>query len=197
MKFLDLRSFQKVALWSTGVGKLAALDVGTKHVGLALTDESRRFVIRGDTLKRKSGRGEHRLASSSVEFLTRQLQAFIAKEKVRGLVVGIPLHNEKPTPFCQEIVDLMLRMDCFLPDPVSLPSVDTSAMPPRTSPEHMPFTLWDEYGSTVEGRRLVKQTSTKRSVYLKQKDSIAASVILQEFLLHSEEEYARDTTTID
>ncbi len=170
-----------------GVGKLAALDVGTKHVGLAITDETKRFVVGSDTLKRKgSDATQHRLADASVQAFTKQLQNVIDKEKIVGLVVGIPLHNGVSTPFCKEIVDLMLRIQCTLPQSTSLLSNIENI------PSPMPFTLWDEQYSTMEGRRLVAQTTSKRSVYLKRKDSMAASVIMQKFLMYKENVYDRE-----
>eukprot|EP00981_Chlorochromonas_danica_P002681 scaffold525_cov170-Ochromonas_danica.AAC.5 len=47
-------------------------------------------------------------------------------------------------------------------------------------------TFWDERNSTVGARRLVKDMmlSSRRTVMLKYKDSLAASLILQGFLEH-------------
>jgi RNase H-fold protein (predicted Holliday junction resolvase) len=197
MKFMQLQDFCRKVVQTRSPGKLIALDVGTKHVGLAHTDASRRFVTEGavKSLKRssKTDGSEHRLSGPAVTQLGLKLQRIIDKEQACGLVVGIPLKDGDPTPFCKEIVDLMLRLDCTLPTPT--PSKTDSSISSSTSTEaaasdresrEMPFTLWDEQYSTMEGRRLVASATSKRSVYLKRKDSIAASVILSKFLAHSE-----------
>jgi RNase H-fold protein (predicted Holliday junction resolvase) len=192
MKFVELRPFIKQVLSSRTHGKILSLDVGKKHVGLALSDESKQFVSPSITLDRTA------LASA--------MQELVNKEKVCGIVVGIPLLDGKPTPFCTDIVNLMLNMQVRISDsdPGSLmleanrlsqmignriSSQEQAQTPPARGRQLMPFTLWDEQFSTMEARRFVAQSTSKRNIYLKHKDSVAAAVILQKFLVFAEAEY--------
>jgi RNase H-fold protein (predicted Holliday junction resolvase) len=199
MKFVELRPFIKQVLSSRTHGKILSLDVGRKHVGLALSDESKQFVSPAITLGRAS------LASA--------MQELVNKEKVCGVVVGIPLLDGKPTPFCTDIVNLMLSMQVLTSDsdPLSpllgadclshpqnagnriLPEAHDQTLSARAR-QLMPFTLWDEQFSTMEARRFVAQSTSKRSIYLKHKDSMAAAVILQKFLVFAEAEHVKEKT---
>lgn len=205
MKFLDLSPFLKVALSSRTAGKLISLDVGKKYVGLALSDESKRFVNPADTLLRvpavslASANGyvqvykrKERMCDSAVDYLSKNLQAVIEKENACGVIVGIPLKDGKKTAFCSEIVDLMLRLKCTLPKQ-SLPLQSINEAPSEgvtfigsEADNAMPFTLWDEQYSTMEARRIAAQRSNKRSVFVKNKDSLAAAVIMKKLLSFAE-----------
>jgi len=44
------------------------------------------------------------------------------------------------------------------------------------------YTYWSERGTTVMARLMLKQTTTSRQKLLSQKDSVAASLILQSYL---------------
>jgi len=44
------------------------------------------------------------------------------------------------------------------------------------------YTYWSERGTTVMARSMLKQTTTSRQKLLSQKDSVAASLILQSYL---------------
>ena len=44
------------------------------------------------------------------------------------------------------------------------------------------FCMWDESYSTSDARRMIKTSSTKLSTVIKNKDAVAASVILKSFL---------------
>lgn len=172
MKFLELRLFIKQVMFSRTHGKILSLDVGTKHVGVALSDESKQFVSPSVTFGRFA--------------LTSSLQEIVNKENVCGLVVGIPLRDGKPTRFCTEIVNLMLSMPIIKPNTALNLEERDKDNDKEQQPHHMPFTLWDEQYSTMEARRLVGQSTNKRSLYLKHKDSVAAAVIMQKFLVHAE-----------
>lgn len=189
MKYLEVPAFIARILGTRSSRKLMALDVGTKHVGVAITDESQMFVSPYSTISRTKP-PIHRMSPSAIKSFEQKLQSVIDKEAVCGIVVGLPLKDGEPTPFCQEIVDMMLQMNCFFPQSQYQPATPDSDSNANAAYEHkelarkepMEFTLWDEYGSTMDSRRLVASTSNKRSVYLKKKDSMAASVILQRFL---------------
>lgn len=63
-----------------GLGRLLALDIGTKTIGLATASADWRFATARETLKRTK-------PSADVE----ALKLLAAKEEIRGLVIGLPL----------------------------------------------------------------------------------------------------------
>ena len=147
------------------LSRIAALDVGTKHIGVALSDEGRMIAQPHSTIERGAGRN----GSEAVSALTRKIQALIDAERVDGLVVGAPMHQGKPTELCEEIVKLMLAMPC-------------RAAAQASSNEEMIFTLWNENSSTVEARRVSKALGARRASFERHKDELAATVILNSFL---------------
>jgi putative Holliday junction resolvase len=64
-------------------GKLAALDVGTKTIGLAICDAGWHFAGPAETIRRTK-------FTNDLE----ALRSFIAREQVVGLVVGLPLNMD-------------------------------------------------------------------------------------------------------
>ena len=165
-------------------GKIAALDVGTRHVGVAVSDEGRQFVSPMTTFSRSKS-GEWRNGSIAVQSFSKKMQEFVDKENCCGFVVGIPLKDGETTPFCKEIVDLMLNINCTAkPQNQLRMEQDIDDDNDNYDKDEMFFTLWDEYNSTMESRRHVARTTNKRSVFMKHKDSMAAAVILQKMLEH-------------
>ena len=68
-------------------GRLLALDIGTKKIGIAITDENRTFSLPSDTLIRKE-------TSKDIEYIINTIN----KKKVVGIIVGLPLSfNENET----------------------------------------------------------------------------------------------------
>src|SRR5690349_15378983 len=64
-------------------GKLVGLDVGTKTIGLAICDAGWHFAGPAETIRRTK-------FTKDLE----ALQAFVAREHVAGLVVGLPLNMD-------------------------------------------------------------------------------------------------------
>ena len=64
-------------------GKLAGLDVGTKTIGLAICDAGWHFAGPSETIRRAK-------FTKDLEIL----QAFVVREHVTGLVVGLPLNMD-------------------------------------------------------------------------------------------------------
>jgi len=90
-----------------------------------------------------------------------------------GIVVGFPLHIDGSlTPLCYEILRIGEELQLHRKDLLS-------ALP---NPQEMLCTFWDERDSTVEARNIIAGMSVRRSVVRKYKDSVAASVILRNFL---------------
>ena len=163
MKYVEAARF--LASVPRAVSRIAALDVGTKHVGVAVSDEGRVVSTPWTTIERAASA---RNSAPAVKAWSQKLQAVLAEADVDGVVVGLPLHEGKPTPFCDEIVQLMLRTQC------------QSGSAGRR--EETVFTLWTENSSTMEARRLSKAMGARASTFKKHKDEMAAVVILRSFL---------------
>mgnify|MGYP001258563617 CR=1 FL=1 len=144
-------------------GKLAAFDVGTKVIGVSLSDDTRTMAFPATTFKR----------NKDEILLSRDIESFLDEKRVKGVVVGVPLLDGKATEMAQDIVQLMLRLDVH---PLWMPNSS------KRFPLH--FTLWSEANTTVRARRLINQVSTKRKVYKRSKDEVAATLILKRFLWH-------------
>jgi putative holliday junction resolvase len=63
-----------------GLGRLLALDIGTRTIGLATASADWRFATARETLRRGKPSADLQI-----------LQALAAKEDIRGLVIGLPL----------------------------------------------------------------------------------------------------------
>jgi len=148
--------------------KIASLDVGTKYVGVAITDETRRLVvpIKRD-IRRKSSVQYNRMSDQSIQSFNHDLNNLISTHNIRLIVVGLPLHMFQLTPLADEIIDLMMK--------VEIDQVNSAG-------EAIYCTFWDETDSTVTARALSRSMSNKRSVFTRNKDSLAAYVILESFL---------------
>jgi len=90
--------------------KIASLDVGTKYVGVAITDETRRLVvpIKRD-IRRKTSVQYNRMSDQSIQSFNHDLNNLISTHNIRLIVVGLPLHMFQLTPLADEIIDLMMK----------------------------------------------------------------------------------------
>ena len=174
MKYIEAANFLRFLPRRGSLSRIAALDVGTKHIGVAISDESRIVSTPLKTIERLAGPGRN--GPAAVEMLAQKLQLLIKEEQLAGFVVGLPLVRGKRSPLCEEIVQLMVQAACYIPSPRT--SVDSVAR----QEDMMIFTLWDENSSTVEARRLSKALGAKNSTFHKHKDEMAAAVILRSFL---------------
>lgn len=156
MKIFDARSkYVKDFVSGKSYFKIAGVDIGSKYVGLALTDESRNFVspLKYD-ITRKPG------INFNYTF-TRGLNNIITSNGVRMFIIGLPVYNGQLTPFCSEIIDLVSKAD---------------------TPEDTFCCFWDETNTTMHARSITRLFSRRPSVISKQKDGLAAAVILNSFL---------------
>jgi RNase H-fold protein (predicted Holliday junction resolvase) len=197
MKIVDVVQFHRLlcgvhVLPALRYGKLLALDVGTKKIGLALTDESRRLINPMDTFLRT----EDKSMKYQDNALTNKLQRVIESEGVVGVIVGFPLGvNAEVTPLCQDIVQLIQSLRCVYPktgvignaantslrvDPLS--SISNAHQQSHAESIPMIATFWDERNSSVQARRLARTISDRKGVAKKYKDTFAACLILEGFL---------------
>jgi putative Holliday junction resolvase len=124
------------------------IDMGTKTMGLALSDVTLTIATPLDTLRR--GKFTHDAES---------LQAIIVKERVGGLVFGLPLNMDgSEGPRCQSVrqfaTNLAKRID-------------------------VPMTFWDERLSTVAVTRTLLDADASRKRRSEVVDKMAAAFILQ------------------
>ena len=124
------------------------IDMGTKTMGLALSDVTLTIATPLDTLRR----GKFTKDAES-------LQAIIVKERVGGLVFGLPLNMDgSEGPRCQSVRQFATNLDKRI---------------------DMPMTFWDERLSTVAVTRTLLDADASRKRRSEVVDKMAAAYILQ------------------
>ncbi len=128
-------------------GKLAGLDVGTKTIGLAVCDAGWSFAGPAETIRRTKFTQD--LAA---------LRAFLGKQQVLGLVVGLPLNLDgSDSPRTQSV----------------------RAFARNLAPLELPVLLWDERWSTQAVERAMIAADVSRARRAEAVDKLAAAHILQ------------------
>lgn len=129
-------------------GRLLALDVGTRTIGLATASADWGFATARETLRRTK-------AAADIAALA----AFIAKESVVGLVVGLPLSLDGS-------------------DSTRTQSVRAQA---RNFGQalRLPVLLWDERWSTAAVERAMIDADISRAKRAERVDALAAAHILE------------------
>ncbi|GAA4717369.1 Holliday junction resolvase RuvX [Sphingomonas lutea] len=128
-------------------GKLAGLDVGTKTIGLAICDAGWHFAGPAETIQRAK-------FTKDLEALT----AFVTREHVVGLVVGLPLSMDgRDSPRTQSV----------------------RAFARNLGPLQLPILLWDERWSTQAVERAMIDADVSRARRAEKVDALAAAHILQ------------------
>lgn len=172
MKIVNIKSFTSVLKQAPSVkfGKLMALDVGTKRIGVALSDETKRFISPLETLTHAMG------DSADIQRISKHLQSKVVEHKIVGVVVGFPLDQDgEVSPLCRRILAFTS----------ALPLVYDSTFPASFAGSPLLCTFWDERNSSVEARRMAKTLSSRKAVARKHKDTFAACLILEGFLEHA------------
>ena len=131
----------------SGGGKLAGLDVGTKTIGLAICDAGWHFAGPSETIRRSK-------FTKDLE----ALRAFVSREHIVGLVVGLPLSMDgSDSPRTQSV----------------------RAFARNLLPLDLPILLWDERWSTQAVERAMIDADVSRARRAEKVDSLAAAHILQ------------------
>ncbi len=171
MKIINVSTFKSMFLSANKFRyKIASLDFGTKHIGVALADETKESITPVGDIDRMSDR----MSSEATKKLSMQLQKIVNEHNIGGFVVGFPLlENGSLTPLCEEIITIVQTLEC---------KQKVSKLSPETE---MVCTFWDERSSTIGARRMARNFSGKQSVRQKYKDSFAACLILKGFINHS------------
>ena len=130
-----------------GPGKLAGLDVGTRTIGLALCDTGWSFAGPAQTIRRTKFTAD-----------LDALRAFVERERVTGLVVGLPLNLDgSDSPRTQSV----------------------RAFARNLEPLDLPILLWDERWSTQAVERAMIDADVSRARRAAAVDKLAAAHILQ------------------
>jgi len=128
-------------------GKLAGLDVGTKTIGVAICDAQWHFAGPAETIRRTKFTAD--LAA---------LTAFVEREAIVGLVVGLPLNLDgSDSPRTQSV----------------------RAFARNLAPLRLPVLLWDERWSTQAVQRAMIDADVTRAKRAEAVDKLAAAHILQ------------------
>jgi len=128
-------------------GRLAGLDVGTKTIGIAICDAMWTIASPAETIRRVKFSVDRAL-----------LRDLIAKQQIKGLVIGLPLNldgsdsprTQSVRAFARNLADLGL-----------------------------PILLWDERWSTQAVTRTLLAADTSRARRAELVDKMAAAYILQ------------------
>jgi putative pre-16S rRNA nuclease len=128
-------------------GKLAGLDVGTKTIGLAICDAGWHFAGPVETIRRSKFTQDLKI-----------LKAFITRENIVGLVIGLPLNMDgSDSPGTQSV----------------------RAFARNLAPLELPILLWDERWSTQAVERAMISADVSRAKRAQKVDALAAAHILQ------------------
>ncbi|WP_372917588.1 Holliday junction resolvase RuvX [Sandarakinorhabdus sp.] len=128
-------------------GRLGGLDVGTKTIGLATCDASWSFATPAHTIARTKFGAD--LAA---------LGAWAAKQRLLGLVIGLPLNMDGSDSSRTQSVRAFAR---------------------NVAPLGLPVLLWDERWSTAAVERAMIAEDLSRARRAERVDRLAASYILQ------------------
>ena len=137
----------------TNEERLLGLDFGTKRIGLAISDPTRRIALPLDTLRRSR-------LSSDVTYLANIAHSWA----VGGFIIGFPFHMNGQE---SQSVHHVRRFATDLIDHTHL------------FDEEPDIVFWDERWSTVVVTRMLRQVRLKRSQQAKMVDRLAATYILQ------------------
>jgi putative Holliday junction resolvase len=128
-------------------GRLAGLDPGTKTIGLATCDAGWSFASPHSTIARG------KFAADLV-----QLRAFVDRERIKGLVLGLPLNMDgSDSPRTQSVRALAKNLQVL----------------------GLPLLLWDERWSSQAVERAMIAEDLSRKTRAERVDRLAAAYILQ------------------
>ena len=132
-------------------GRLLGIDYGTVRVGLAMCDESQRWVTPLDTYHRSDLRRDEKFLAS-----------LIARERICGIVLGLPVHSDgQESQKSREVRDFQLWLASIC---------------------DIPCTFQDERFTTAEAQRLLREAGLNAQQRKKRVDRLAAHLILEHYL---------------
>ncbi|MEG8098828.1 Holliday junction resolvase RuvX [Candidatus Liberibacter brunswickensis] len=131
---------------------IASIDLGTKRIGIAISDPRRKFAHPRPFIARK------KITQTALELLS-----FAKKENIAAFIIGLPLNMNgsegsrvhSTRAFVNNMID---KKVC------------------------VPFVFWDERLTTVSAQQILRDMDVSEKKRTQKVDSIAASLILQEVL---------------
>lgn len=130
-------------------GRLLGLDVGTKTIGMAVSDPLRRVATPRETIERKK---------FSVDAAV--LQKVVAADRTAALILGLPVNMDgSEGPRCQSTRQFARNLEPLMP--------------------LIPITFWDERLSTAGVERMLIDADATRKRRGEVIDKLAAAWILQ------------------
>jgi putative holliday junction resolvase len=133
--------------------RLAGLDVGTKTIGVAISDLTLFLASPLSTVRRS------KFATDAAE-----LEKVVAQERVGGMVIGLPVNMDgSEGPRCQSVRQFVANLQAR-PQPIW---------------RELPLLLWDERLSTAAVTRTLIEADASRRKRAEVVDKMAAAYILQ------------------
>jgi len=155
---MPLRNPADLAGRSASGRRFLGLDIGTKTIGLALSDVLGMIATPTETLRRGKFMDD-----------SKKLLALVKQHDVGALVLGLPLNMDgSEGPRCQSVRQFAAN---FL---AALEKVG----------QDIDIVFWDERLSTVAAHRVMIEADLSRKRQAEVVDKMAAAVILQGFLDH-------------
>ena len=133
-------------------GRLLAVDVGAKRIGVALSDPDQTIAHPLATLTRRAGR----------RFPMHQLRPYIEEHNPGGIVVGLPLAEDGEE------------------DERTSPALEAGRLIREKT--GLPVCFWDERMSTARALQAVRDMGGRTRGRKGDVDRLAAAVLLQNFL---------------
>lgn len=145
------------------------IDVGTKTIGIAISDPMEVIAEPRETYWRKN-------TSKDIAYLYEMM----CKEKVELLVVGCPLSDT------QEETEMSVKIRSFIKQ-------FEKKMKYVYHPQRkVPIVYWDERYTTQDAELILREQSVKKNEWKKTIDGIAASLILRSYMEGNMSEHEHD-----
>lgn len=151
MSIIDSKLFHKTV---PSQGKLLAIDVGTKRIGIAVSDELRMLTTPRKIIVRQSNEKDFT-----------QIKNFVVEENVVAIVIGFPINMDATlndmSIFAKKFGE---ELDKFL----------------RESSKDLPIFFADERLTSFEAKQIALSLDSRKKN--KHHDDVAATIILRDFL---------------
>lgn len=132
--------------------RIAGIDYGRKRIGLSLSDESQTIASALPTFH----------VGGKMESVVQELAVLLGQHALEAVVVGNPLKLSGKTSMMGDEVAYFV-----------------SLLQPRVA---CPLVLWDERLTTCQAERMLKEANMNRKKRSKVVDSVAAVILLQNYL---------------